>query len=230
VATTKTYKPAADGDNGLWSDSGYFRPLGLPDDTQLYFGYGNPYTYYNTYHAFFRFPSVDVPVGAVINSAKITLNAHASNSTDDCNIKIYGTDADNPAAPTNADECKALTLTTAYSLWSNIADIVADTNYDTPDITTVIQEIVNRSGWASGNALIVLFKDNGSVPGELAYNQANRNAHTHKQGLDVCPILTITYHTQWGHKINTVSTPAKVYGVANASDNFKVNKINTVAR
>jgi GTPase SAR1 family protein len=102
--------------------------------------------------------------------------------------------------------------------------LVTDTAYDSVDISTIIQEIVNRSGWASGQAMQFMIFDNGST------DNAGRLYYTYKQGIGSCPILTITYHTQWEHKINTVSTPAKVYGVTNASDNFKVNKVNTVGR
>ena len=35
--------------------------------------------------------------------------------------------------------------------------------YESPELKAVIQEIVNRPGWASGHALVLLLADDGSA-------------------------------------------------------------------
>lgn len=171
-----------------------------------------------------RFANVTIPANSLIKTAKITFNCHQTHTGDDTNVVISGVDADNPAAPISVNEFDALTLTTASVSWDDIENWVQDSNYDSPSILAIIQEITGRSGWASGNAMIIVIKEKT----DDCTNQ--RWFHSINESADVAPILTVTYVTQWANKINTVSTPAKVYGVANASDNYKVNKINTVSR
>jgi hypothetical protein len=208
-----TFKPAVSGDDaGIYGSYFY--------DTAAQIGIGNAL---GARHAMIRFPNVTIPVGSVIDTAKLTFNAHQDNAGNDTNVIIYGVAADNPVAPTSVAEFNALTLTTAYVNWDDIENWTQDSNYDTPSIKTIIQEIADRAGWASGNALIMVIK-----AAELGTNQ--RWFHAIDESSSVCPILTVTYTTQWGHKINTLSTPAKVYGVSNTAVSYKISKINTVAR
>jgi hypothetical protein len=46
----------------------------------------------------------------------------------------------------------ARTLTSAIVAWSLSSAWVEDGVYTSPDIRTVVQEIINRSGWSSGIA------------------------------------------------------------------------------
>jgi hypothetical protein len=216
MATTSTFKPAANTDNNTWGPDFY------SGDINDYSNMGKPTAY--EWHSSMRFPSVTVPAKAIITSAKITLNAYWSHSNTDVNVKIYGNDVDNAVAPTTFGEAQGLVLTTAYTLWSAIPAWTMGTNYDTPDLKTIIQEIIDRSGWASGQAIQIVIRNNSSS------DLAGRQYSNFKKGADVCPILTITYYTQWSKKINSVSTPAKVYGVSNAAVTGVVYKINTVSR
>jgi hypothetical protein len=211
-----TFKPTANGDNVTWNQLAQF--YNNVENSWI----GKPASA-SWWKSSLRFPSVTVPKNATIDTAKITFDAHA-NWTGEVNAIIYGNDVDDAVAPTNLTEAGALVSTTASAAWSDIAEWVVDSDYDTPSLVTIVQEIVDRSGWASGQAMQFMIYDNGSA------ENAGRGYHNYKESADLCPILTITYHTQWVNKINTVSTPAKIYGVANASDNYKVNKVNTVGR
>lgn len=127
-----------------------------------------------------------VPKLATINAAKITFNAHA-NFAGTVNATIYGNDIDDAVAPTNLTEAGNLVNTTASVAWTDIAEWTVGNNYDSVDISTIVQEIVNRSGWASGQAMQFMIFDNASA------DNAGRGYHNYKEGLDYCPILTITY-------------------------------------
>lgn len=106
-----------------------------------------------------RWQSVTIPQGATINSASITLRTPNSGSINDQSLKIRGIAEDNTSDfPTNPN---ARTRTTAAVNWS-ITGAAINTDYTSPDIKTIIQEIVDRAGWSSGNALGIFIDDNGS--------------------------------------------------------------------
>lgn len=117
-----------------------------------------------------RFIGVTIPKGSVINSAKITFLSSAE-ITVALQAKIQGIAEDNTGefVLSPEDSARTRTKTSASVLWQGDIVQVYDTNLDTPDIKTIIQEIVNRSGWDYGNALAIYLSDNGSASGEELY-------------------------------------------------------------
>ena len=99
------------------------------------------------YKSFVRFTNVTIPQGATINSATIRCTAYLTRDGTVCNVTIRGNDADNPSAPGDATAFDALDLTTASVAWSGIAAWTDGDINDSPDIKTVIQEIVDRGGF-----------------------------------------------------------------------------------
>lgn len=139
-------------------------------------------------NAFIRFPHVPLPSGITITSAYLTFTAGATVTATAANVKIYANDVDNAVAPTTYAGLAGLTLTTAATSWSSIASWTDGTEYTSDDITDVIQEVIDRSGWVSNNAIMVVIKDNSSTAN--AYREAESvpgdEAHT--------PVkLTVTY-------------------------------------
>ena len=107
-----------------------------------------------------RFLSVTIPQGATIDSATITVYL-TSTTYDDPDINIKGEAADNPGTFTTANNnITNRTKTTASVNWT--ATGIGTGNKTSPDIAAVIQEITDRSGWASGNALVIFFTGNNS--------------------------------------------------------------------
>ena len=126
---------------------------------------GNEYFAKDTsviYNSFLRWSNIAIPQGATIISAKITVKCAASTNTGVANINIYGNNVDDATAIPSLAAYNAAAVTTALTNWV-ITSWTVGTVYDSPDITNVIQEIVNRAGWASGNALQILIKNNGSA-------------------------------------------------------------------
>jgi len=112
--------------------------------------------YYSDYYGGFRFTSVTIPQGATIDSATLTLTV-ASTSNDNPNLSIAGQAIDNaPTFATSSNNITTRTKTTASVSW-NGTDIGTGAK-DSPDIKSVIQEIINRPGWASGNSLALLVR------------------------------------------------------------------------
>ncbi len=113
-----------------------------------------------------RFLNVTLPQGAKIDQAHLTFTAWATNDETIITAVIYGYDYDNAAAPTSKFQVLNNDLTTASTAWSNMNPWTQDVEYDSNDISAIIQEIVDRPGWASGNALGFRMR---SVPGNGGY-------------------------------------------------------------
>ena len=79
------------------------------------------------------------------------------------NVVIYGQDADDTATfTTTAGNITGRTKTTASVLWSGIVAWnsvgAAGTDQRTPDISSIISEIVQRPGWSTGNSITIIIE------------------------------------------------------------------------
>lgn len=110
---------------------------------------------------YIRFNNVNIPQGSTINSAKIGVKAaYATDET--VNVNIYGIDVDSATVPANYTELSALALTDPVA-WNDVEEFEAYLFYESPDVSDIIQSIINREGWVSGNSIAILFKDNDST-------------------------------------------------------------------
>jgi hypothetical protein len=147
-----SFKPGVSGDDGRWYSTSSFLATG-----DLLYGYNSGYHINN----FIRFPSVAIPAGAVIHSASITIKSLSSRSGTMVN-DIYFNDENDAAAPTNWSTANGKVKTAATVQWT-AGTWVNGTQYTTPDLKDIIQEVVDRPGWASGNAMMALILDNESL-------------------------------------------------------------------
>ncbi|RDH85507.1 MAG: hypothetical protein DIZ78_11250 [endosymbiont of Escarpia spicata] len=110
-----------------------------------------------------RFQNITIPRGSEITEAFIdfTVDEKTSGST---NLTINGEAADNAVefAWTYHNIIDRPT-TSASVAWDDVPswDKVGEVQ-TTPDIASVVQEIVNRGGWSSGNALVMLIRGTGT--------------------------------------------------------------------
>jgi hypothetical protein len=115
----------------------------------------------------FRFNAVTIPKGATIVDAFIQFASNSAQSST-CDFEISGEDADNAVtfATSPDSNLSDRTQTTARVEWAPAAWGVYSTqgaDEKTPDIKTIIQEIIDRASWASGNAIVILIaQDSGS--------------------------------------------------------------------
>ncbi|MEE9337105.1 MAG: PilC/PilY family type IV pilus protein [Methylococcaceae bacterium] len=129
-----------------------------------------------------RFQNVGVPQGATITSATIEFEA-ANNDSEVTALTIKGEGDDDSSAFVSTDNnISSRTQTTASVDWNSIPAWTEDGRYQTPDITSVIQEIVNRSGWCGNNALTLLLEGTGL-----------RNAKSFDESTTAAPKLSIEY-------------------------------------
>lgn len=149
---TLDLKPLATADDGSRSDAGVW------SGTAVLVGVSGGIVR----HSWFRFPAATIPQGATINVAHIILTAVNETGTNVASV-IAGVDEDDHAAPT--DDATWVTdhgiHTTATVQW-DFANIASGT-IQTPSLVAIIQEIVNRAGWASGNDIGIHIDDDGTA-------------------------------------------------------------------
>lgn len=112
------------------------------------------------FDAFFLFHGVGVPQGATINTATIDMVASQTESAS-VSYTIEGGDLDSAYYPATEEISDAIPRTTANVSWSPGA-WNAGTEYSTSDLASIIQEIVDRSGWQLFNNIIIYANNNGS--------------------------------------------------------------------
>ncbi|MCK4542166.1 MAG: hypothetical protein KAU17_08035 [Spirochaetales bacterium] len=156
-----TYYPAVSGDDGHWVPADFQNTL-----TQMYFG-----MFLEGIGTFIRCPNITIPQGSTITSAYIRFTAYSSLSSTVVNVNVYFNDVDDAIAPTSSSEGDALSLTSPIT-WNGVEAWTDGIQYDTPSLASILQSVINRTGWSSGNALQIVIKDNGSS-GDYRYRSAS---------------------------------------------------------
>ena len=135
-----------------------------------------------------RFNGLDISNSAVVTAAYIQFTA-ADTRSEPTNLVIRGEAADSALTFDNTDfNITPLPVTVAsvdwpVSAWAAIGD--AGTDQRTSDIALLIQEIINRPGWHSGNSLAILITGTG-----------NREAESFDGNSDAAAVLHIEYATE----------------------------------
>lgn len=109
-------------------------------------------TYYDL-ESGFRFQAIGIPQGATITSAYFEGEAFSYIGAYTA-IIVMGQDADDTITFSNAADYTGRARTTATVGWTPTT-WVTDTRYNSSDIKTIIQEIVDRGGWVSGNDMVI---------------------------------------------------------------------------
>lgn len=119
-----------------------------------------------------RFTSVNLPPGAIIDSAYVQFKTDESHAVaSSLNIRAEAAD-DASGLLGKKFNLSTRPTTTAAVAWSpNPWQTVGEAGVDqqTPDLAPIIQEIVDRPGWVSGNALLLLVTGTGEHVAE-SYN------------------------------------------------------------
>lgn len=151
---TQTFYVASSSDEGTWDG-----PMGY-DTSFHYIGFfmfaGNK--------CWLRFPNIAIPQGSTINEALIKLTYIGAGTSADTQVSIQGFDQDNPTCPTSASDGNGRSLTSASVSWTP-GTWTTNTQYSSPDVKTIVQELVDRTGFSSGNAVMFSFLNNGGTEG-----------------------------------------------------------------
>lgn len=107
---------------------------------------------------FMTFRGIDIPQGATIINATVTVTV---TDTDGANgsIAIQGEDEDTGTAITSVADYESRNKTTAITNWNwaGLSSFPAEMTSD--DFSDVVQEIIDRPGWVSGNDITLFFTD-----------------------------------------------------------------------
>jgi len=146
-----------------------------------------------------RFNGIPVPSGATILEALVQFTVKQA-STGTCSLVIRGQAVDNaPTFTTTYRNISDRPLTSAAvswipASWPTVG--VAGQDQQTPDLSSVLQEIVSRPGWQSGNSLALIVTGSGT-----------RTAVSYDLSPSQAPQLLVRYSTS--------STPTNQVPVAN---------------
>ena len=134
-----------------------------------------------------RFNNLQVPRGAVIESASIEFEVDETSSGSTL-VTIKGENTDNAAVITgNNNDISSRPVTSARVDWDIPAWNTVSSKQQSPDIASIISEIINRPGWSAGNSIVITVSGSGRRTAE-SYNGELANA----------PKLTVIYSTQDG--------------------------------
>jgi hypothetical protein len=106
----------------------------------------------NVMTCFTRFQNVTIPQGANIDSAILYIYAH-EDEPDTALINVYAEDIDDSPMMTETEALSDRTFTEAFVNWDCNDPWTMWEQYHSPDLAPVIQEVIDRPGWVSGNAL-----------------------------------------------------------------------------
>ena len=158
-----------------------------------------------------RFQNVNIPKGATVTSAFISV-VPTGTGEDEPLVTIYGEDADNATTfTTGASNISNRTRTSGVS-WSSTDLGATGTSYhNSSDLASPIQTIINRAGWATGNAVNIIVQGGATTTRDLTIKAFENAGNTPAQ-------LTVNY-----------TEPAPAIELA-ASANISASGQNTTAQ
>ena len=162
------------------------------------------------YNGFVRFLNVTAPQGATVDSATLTLNITGITGTP--NTTLYGVDADNAAAfsyPGNTPSSATKTTATADP-------DPAGTGTKVITITTIVQEIIDRGGWASGNAMAFVFINNDAGTSNFWQAEDYDSAGTAEATLDIAYTVIRAAAAQLTGSLTVAASASRTASAASA--------------
>jgi VCBS repeat-containing protein len=117
-----------------------------------------------------RFNQINIPQGATILGAYIEFEVDETGS-DPTSVTIHGQAVDDaPSFSTVSFDISNRARTLAQVAWNDIPPWTErNVKWQTPDLSTILQEIVDRPFWVSGNSIAILLKGTGRRTAE-SYN------------------------------------------------------------
>jgi hypothetical protein len=142
---------------------------------------------------------LNIPQGATITAASINFTCALSINNDIVNTEFHGEATDNASTFSTIADYQArrgtdcggadnTSLVKSFVRWDNIDSWTAGTEYQSPDIGIILQEIVNRAGWAANNYAVIFWDDHLGRSTEST--GTNRTSASWKHKYDP-PVLTV---------------------------------------
>lgn len=158
-----------------------------------------------------RFFDLKIPRGATITNAylEFTPRSDQTVNTGNPSITIRAQDADNAATfSTTANDVSSRPVTSASVTWTP-ANWTVGTLAQTNSISSLVQAVVNRAGWASGNSMAFVMSG-------AAANNFRRAWSFDANGVTSAPRLVVQYSAACNYTVN----PNTRYEVRLPASNF----------
>lgn len=171
-----------------------------------------------------RFQGLPAINGATVTNAFLTMTARRTRSGN-TNLQISAELTPNAAAISgNNGDLSARTRTASTINWNNVQAFSQNSDYNSPDLSAVIQEIINQPTWASGNAILLMLEGSG-----------RRDIYSYNDDPNRAVTLTVSYQTGSVSYIAILETadlnPGAIltspgsYSVAHSSGGNTVNQL-----
>ncbi len=172
----------------------------------------------NSQYIGLRFADLAIPKGAVVTSAYIQFAVDENKNSDPFAISIYAENADSSVTFNNGDASSSVipydissrTKTSESVTWTLTEDQAwtvdgtAGADQRTCDLSTLVQAVINRDGWMTGNAMTFIMSGTG-----------NRTAISYDRDPAQAAVLNLTY-TYDGNAEQ--SAPAGLCGISPTTD------------
>jgi hypothetical protein len=121
-----------------------------------------------------RFGDLQIPRGAAVSQAYLELTADRIGD-DPASLLFWGQATDDASTFVRSDDnISDRNKTTASVSWSSVPPwTTPEQAYKTPDLSSIVQEVVNRQGWSSGNSLVLMVSGSGQRAA-ISYDGAAR--------------------------------------------------------
>ena len=136
-----------------------------------------------------RFAGLTLPKGATVTNAYVQFKVDET-SSEATSLTIQGEASDNALTFSSSNKVSTRAKTSASVAWSPVPWTTVGTvgpDQRTPNLASIIQEIVSRPGWASGHALTVIVTGSGK-----------RVAKSYNGDAAGAPLLHVEYSTGGG--------------------------------
>lgn len=182
-------------------------PAWIYQQTRSYCDAGYFSTTYTKLGAGMRFLSIGIPNSATIDASYITFTSANSASGATCNVRFTGEDVDDASAFSSLADFQARRgtivggannnyITTAQVDWDAVGSWTLDVTYDSPSLNTIIQEIVNRAGWAANNDMVIFWDDFDGRSTQGGDIDRTRRPYSYDGSTTKSPELNIDYTAQ----------------------------------
>mmetsp|Transcript_12787 Transcript_12787/g.14752 ORF Transcript_12787/g.14752 Transcript_12787/m.14752 type:complete len:373 (+) Transcript_12787:64-1182(+) len=117
-----------------------------------------------------RFNRLNIPQGCRISSAFIEFQCDEEATTVSPIITIWGEDVDHSQRPQRQDSFAISTRakTSASVLWDDFEVWELGVKYNSPELRTIVQEIVDRTGWRANNSIMFMLEGDSSNKTRIA--------------------------------------------------------------
>ena len=147
-------------------------------NNQDYDGFGYYNGVYNNTHAGLRFQNITIPQGTTVSNAYISVYGNTTNSAGSAtniDVNIIGDDVDNASSWADGSSIPSgtgMTDTSAVVAWNPSS--WSNEWINTPSITSIVQEILDRGGWNSGNNMrFAIRNDTTTGANVMAFEDTN---------------------------------------------------------